>query len=303
MNYKTVDFVGKKKLFFLISLAILLVSIGSLAMQGLNLGIEFTSGTRLDLTLEKDFDLEKANKELETLGYEKPDTRIAGNDNDIFVFRTGEALGNEDVEEIHQHFKDVYGNDVGKQEQKVTPIIGQELAKNALLAVLIASVGIILYVTIRFEYRFAVAAVLALFHDALFVIGMFSIFRWEVDLVFIAAVLTIVGYSVNDTIVIFDRIRENLSMTKPKSWDDLAGVVNESLQQTLVRSFNTVLTVAFAAAALFLFGGESIRTFSLALLLGLLSGTYSSIFIASQVWVSWKWRSMKKEQLKTQTAE
>jgi preprotein translocase subunit SecF len=117
----------------------------------------------------------------------------------------------------------------------------------------------------------------------------------EVDIVFIAAVLTIIGYAVNDTIVIFDRIRENLKLAPPKSWEQLAHLVNESIHQTLVRSINTVLTVIFAAAALYLFGGGSIRTFSFALLIGLISGASSSIFLASQIWVGWKWKSMQKE--------
>jgi preprotein translocase subunit SecF len=166
---------------------------------------------------------------------------------------------------------------------------------NAIKAVLIASVFIIIYVAIRFEYRFAVSAVLALLYDVLFVVGAFSLFQIEVDLVFIAAVLTIVGYSINDTIVIFDRIRENMKQENPAKWDDLAAVVNNSIMQTLVRSINTVLTVAFAALLLWLLGGESIRNFSLALLLGLISGAYSSIFVASPLWVTWKWKSMQKK--------
>lgn len=304
MNYKF-DFVHHRNKFFLITLVSLLVCVGSLVIQGLNLGIDFVSGTRVDIHIDKPYDLEQARGHLETLGYSDPNVRKAGNDGQLLIFRTNQVLNLDKINEIRSLFQKEYGKQVGVNEQKVEPIVGQELAKNAILSVLIASVGIILYITLRFEYRFAIAAVLALLYDALFVIGMFSLFQLEVDLVFIAAILTIVGYSVNDTIVIFDRIRENLKQVKPKKWEELASLVNNSIQQTLVRSINTVMTVIFAAAALYLFGGESIKNFALALLLGLFSGAFSSIFLASQIWVIWKWRSMeaRRERLKAHPAE
>ena len=288
------DFVGKRKLFFLISAVVLGAGILSLLIQGLNLGIDFKSGTRIDISVKQPVDVEQAEKEFEKLGYEHPSVR-SGQEGKVLIFRTDEALDKEKVLQIQKHFRKVYGdNFAGFQEQRIDPVIGRELARNAIIATLLAAVGIILYVTIRFEYRFAVAAVLALLHDVLFVIGIFSILQLEVDVVFIAAILTIIGYSVNDTIVIFDRIREIMDHVKPKNWEDLSRVVNVSIHQTLIRSLNTALTVVFAAAALFLFGGESIRYFSLALLLGLIAGTYSSLCLASQVWVVWKWRSMQR---------
>ncbi|SMO38597.1 preprotein translocase subunit SecF [Melghirimyces algeriensis] len=302
MNFN-LDFVGRRKLFLIISAVILGVGILSLLLQGLNLGVDFVSGTRVDIKIYKPYSLEEAKDHLEEMGYKSPDARKAGENNERLIFRTSQVLSPDEVDDIEKTFRDAYGKQVRVNEQKVDPIIGRELARNAFISVLIASVGIILYVTLRFEYRFAIAAVLALFHDALFVIGIFSLFQWEVDLVFIAAVLTIVGYSVNDTIVIFDRIWESMSFDNPKTWEDLKQTVNGSLQRTLVRSLNTSLTVVFAALTLFIFGGESIRYFSLALLLGLLSGTYSSVFVASQIWVGWKWRSMQKSTLKAQSAE
>ncbi|PTX55348.1 protein translocase subunit secF [Melghirimyces profundicolus] len=302
MNFN-LDFVGRRKLFLMISAVLLGLGFLSLLFQGLNLGVDFVSGTRVDIKINKPYDLEEAKDQLEELGYQSPDARKAGPKNEYLLFRTSQVLSPDKVNEIEKKFETVYGDNVAVNEQKVDPIIGRELARNALISVLIASVGIILYVTLRFEYRFALSAVLALIHDALFVIGMFSLFQWEVDLVFIAAVLTIVGYSVNDTIVIFDRIRENLDFNKPKTWEELKKTVNDSLHQTLVRSLNTSLTVVFAALTLFLLGGESIRYFALALLLGLAAGTYSSIFVASQIWVSWKWNSIQKAKLKAQTAE
>lgn len=157
---------------------------------------------------------------------------------------------------------------------------------------MLATVGVAIYVTLRFEYKFAIAAIIALIHDVLVVIAIFSLLRLQVDLTFIAAILTIIGYSINDTIVIFDRLRENLRVCKIKEKKGLAEVVNQSIISTLPRSINTSLTVLFAAAALYLFGGEAIRNFSFALLIGLLVGAYSSIFIAAQVWFIWKSRSL-----------
>ncbi|PTM58333.1 protein translocase subunit SecF [Desmospora activa] len=300
MNFKF-DFVGKRKLFFILSATILLIGIASLLLQGLNLGVDFVSGSRVDINIGPDFDMEKGKAALEELGYDNPNIRKAGNQRELLVFRTDESLDREKVNAIRDQFQKEFGKQVAVNEQTVDPIVGRELARNALISVLIASVGIILYVTLRFEYRFAMAAVAALFHDALFVIGMFSLFQWEVDLVFVAAVLTIVGYSVNDTIVIFDRIRENFEADKPKRWEELVETVNRSLRETLVRSLNTGLTVIFAAVALLVFGGESIRFFSLALVLGLIAGIYSSIFIASQIWITWKWKSMEREKRKAST--
>lgn len=297
MNFK-LDFIGRRKLFFLISAIVLALGLISLFTQGLNLGIDFVSGSRLDIHIGKKYDLDQAKEELEKLGYSSPNTRVAGNEGELLIFRTHETMNKEQVAKVRDHFQKIYGKQVSVQEQTVSPIIGRELARNAMIAVLVASLGIILYVSIRFEYRFALAAVIALFHDVLIVIGIFSIFQWEVDVIFIAAILTIVGYSVNDTIVIFDRIRENLKLQKPKQWEDLAQMVNESIQQTIVRSLNTVVTVLFGAFALILFGGESIRYFSIALLVGLIAGTYSSIFMASGLWIGWKWRSMKRARLK-----
>lgn len=163
--------------------------------------------------------------------------------------------------------------------------MAKELARNAIYSVLLSSIGIIIYVSIRFEWRFALASIVALLHDAFMVVAVFSIFRLEVDITFIVAVLTIIGYSINDTIVIFDRIRENLRFGKQKSYEDLKHLVNKSVMQTLMRSLYTAFTVFIAAFFLLIMGGESIRMFSLAMVIGLLFGAYSSIFIASPLWL------------------
>jgi SecD/SecF fusion protein len=172
--------------------------------------------------------------------------------------------------------------------------MAKELASNAIKAVLISCIGIIVYVSIRFEWRFALAAVVALLHDAFIVVAIFSVFRWEVDLTFIIAVLTIIGYSINDTIVIFDRIRENLRFAKIKTRQDLIELVNHSISQTIMRSLYTALTVFIAALFLFFFAGESIRMFSLAMVIGILFGAYSTIFIASPLWFIFKSKQNNK---------
>ena len=178
----------------------------------------------------------------------------------------------------------------------VSPTIGKELAKNAMIAVAIASLGIIIYVTVRFEIYMALAAVIALLHDAFFIIVLFSLTRLEVDITFIAAVLTIVGYSINDTIVTFDRMRENMvKKRRLKTPEEIADVVNTSLRQTLGRSVNTIMTVVITVIALLLLGSASIWNFSFALLVGLIAGTYSSIFIAAQLWYIWKVKELKKK--------
>ena len=174
--------------------------------------------------------------------------------------------------------------------------VGEELAKNAVYALLFAALGILIYVAFRFEWRMGLATIIGLVHDVFFMIAIFSILRLEVDITFIAAVLTIVGYSINDTIVTFDRIRENL--TRRGTINDvaeLADIVNKSLRQTLGRSVNTVLTVIFVVVALMLLGAESIQPFAIALLIGLIAGTYSSIFISAQIWFELKKREMKNK--------
>lgn len=290
------DFVRPRKIYYLISLILLGAGVISLLIQQLNLGIDFQSGSRLDIDLGKKIELAKGKEVLRKLGYENPNARIGGKQQEILIFRTDQVIKPAQIEKIRKEFEQTFQTKVSIQEQVVDPIIGRELVKNAILSVAIASVAMVIYVSIRFEYRFAIAAILALLHDALFTVGIFSLLQIEVDIVFIAALLTIVGYSINDTIVIFDRIRENLGKhTRKLTEEDLANIVNQSIHQTLVRSLNTALTVIFAAVALYVFGGESIRNFALALLLGLFSGAYSSIFIASQIWFGWKCRSIQKK--------
>lgn len=311
MNYKF-NFTKHKKIYLTVSGAIILLGIISLLVFGLNLGVDFVSGSRLEIHINDTFtddqiyDLldeisEKAKEQgIEDVNLKASSLTTSGNDNQIAVVRFDDTLDSSVLPILKDVFRAEFGDDVDIAESTVDPVIGRETAMNAIYAVIAASIGIILYVTIRFEYRFALTAIAALVYDAMFVITIFSVLRLEVDLTFVAAVLTIIGYSINDTIVIFDRIRENLKFAKIKTKDDIEEVVNYSLNQTLARSINTSLTVIFAALALFLLGGEGIRLFSLALLLGVASGAYSSMFIASQLWTIWKCKDINKKRINTQ---
>lgn len=292
MRFKgTFNFVHSSKYFFIFSIIITIVGAISLGALGLNYGVDFSSGTSVDVTLTKPVEKAQVEQMLDPYQLKKEPTITIGSDR--MTIRFTEVL----TEQMENQFKaDFKKLDEGASFDisTVDVEIARELQRNALLAVLIASLGIIVYISIRFEWRFAISAVIALLHDAFMVISIFSIFRLEVNLPFIIAVLTIIGYSINDTIVIFDRIRENMRFAKIKNIHDLSHLVNDSIYQTLTRSINTVLTVLLAALCLFIFGSESIRMFSLAILVGLAFGAYSSIFIASPLWVVLKSKEKSK---------
>ncbi len=288
------NFAKHRKKFFTLSAVILTAGIIVLAVFRLNLGIDFTSGTRMQVLAEKTITTEEIQENLEAVNLESNDIVISGDDQNVAVVRYSEDLNKEKIAKLKTQFKNEYGAE--PSISTVSPVIGKELAKNAMIALAIAAVGIIIYVSLRFEWRMAVASVIALLHDAFFIIAFFSLTRLEVDITFIAAVLTVVGYSINDTIVTFDRIRENLHKKRRlKTVEDIEEVVNKSLRQTMGRSVNTVITVVFTVIALLIFGSESILNFSIALLVGLIAGTYSSVFIATQLWLVMKKKELKKK--------
>ncbi|MBN8191093.1 protein translocase subunit SecDF [Bacillus sp. NTK074B] len=288
------DFAAQRKKFFTLSAVLITAGIIILAIFRLNLGIDFVSGSRMEILADQSLKTEQVQDELKEIKLPSDDVVISGDKDNIAVVRYTDDLNKDDIATLKNHFNKLYGAE--PSISTVSPVIGKELARNAMIALAIASVGIIIYVTIRFEWRMAVGAILALLHDAFFIIAFFSLTRLEVDITFIAAVLTIVGYSINDTIVTFDRLRENLHKKRRLKTDqDIEEVVNQSIRQTMGRSVNTVLTVVFTVLALMIFGSESIRNFSIALLVGLISGTYSSVFIASQVWLVMKKKELKKK--------
>ncbi|CEG27994.1 protein translocase subunit SecDF [Bacillus sp. B-jedd] len=288
------DFVKKRRAFFTASAAIVAVGIIILLVLRMNLGIDFTSGTRVEILSKSPLTSEKVSSELKKAGFETDDIVISGDKKNIGVARFKEDFSKEEVTKLKTEMHKTFGED--PTVNSVSPTVGKELAKNAMIALLIASLGLIVFVAFRFELPMGVSAIIALLFAAFFIFPVFSIIRWEVDITFIAAVLTVVGYAINDTIVTFDRMRENMQKRRRlKTPEDIYDVVNTSIRQTLGRSVNTVMTVAFTVVALLVLGSESIRSFSLALLIGLLIGTYSSIFIAAQIWVEWKKKELKKK--------
>jgi preprotein translocase subunit SecF len=291
------DIVRNRKWFFLLSGAITIAGLIVMLLFGLNLGTDFVAGSRVQADLGQTFKESDVLKLFQDLGYKVSagDITTSGTDQHTAVIRLKETVSADQEKKLIEAFKKQYPSFKGDQVDTVSPIVAKELSRNAVYAVALASLGIVIYVAIRFEFRFGIAGIVALLHDAFIVISVFALLRLEVDIPFIAAVLTIVGYSINDTIVIFDRIRENLKDAKIKTLSDLETLVNQSLWQTMTRSINTVLTVIFADAMLYFFGGTSIHNFTFALLVGLISGAYSSIFIASPLWVVWRGRSLKKQ--------
>ncbi|UOR12207.1 protein translocase subunit SecDF [Halobacillus amylolyticus] len=289
------DLVGARKRFF--TLSILLIVIGGIALGvfRLNLGIDFTSGSRVSILANENVEAEQIEETFESeFGLNAKQVVISGDNGEIAVARFQLELSKAQVAEVQDYFQEEYGST--PNISTVSPIVGQQLAQNAALAVLYASIGIIIYVAIRFELIFAITAILALLHDAFFMLVLFSVTQLEFDVTIIAAILTIVGYSVNDTIVTFDRIRENVRLKKKvKSFKELAKIVNDSLLQTMARSLNTVITVVFAAVMLLIFGASSITNFAFALVVGLIAGTYSSLFIAAQLWLVWRGKSIKEK--------
>ncbi|MEC1627217.1 protein translocase subunit SecDF [Bacillus mojavensis] len=286
------DFTSKRKIFFIFSSAVTVAGIIILLVFKLNLGIDFASGARIEVQSDHKLTTEQVEKDFASLGMEPDTVVLSGEKSNIGVARFVGVPDKETIAKIKDYFKDKYGAE--PNVSTVSPTVGKELARNALYAVAIASIGIIIYVSIRFEYKMAIAAIVSLLYDAFFIVTFFSISRLEVDVTFIAAVLTIVGYSINDTIVTFDRVREHMKKRKPKTFADLSHIVNLSLQQTFTRSVNTVLTVVIVVITLLIFGASSITNFSIALLVGLLTGVYSSLYIAAQIWLVWKGKELKK---------
>lgn len=289
------NFVGLGRKLSMFSIVTVVVGTIILSVFKLNLGIDFVSGTRMDIQSKETITVEQVQEDLQGLkiDVETEDIVATGTDNKGYAVRIPGVLSKDEIANVKTYFAKEYGTE--PNVSTVSPTIGKEIAKNAFIAVMIASAVIVLYVSIRFRFTYAISAVVALLHDAFFILVFFSLFQLEVDLPFVAAVLTIIGYSINDSIVTFDRNRELYKQKERiKSVSDLEEIVNTSIRQTITRSLNTVLTVLLPVIALLIFGSESLRNFSIALLVGLVVGTYSSIFIASQLWLLLEKRRLKK---------
>lgn len=300
VNFKLTEwnYVKHMRTMFLISCAIVIIGLGILFFRGLNLGIDFASGTRVEVQTETQVSQEELEAAFREAGVDESISSVQYADGGTLANVTFVGqLGQQDVASVKDVFTETFGSD--PNISTVSAEVGRDIARNAIYAVALASLGIILYITFRFEFSYAVATVVAMLHDAFFMIVAFSIFGIEVNLYFVAAILTIIGYSVNDTIVTFDRVRENIQAyekeRKIKSMDVYRSIVNQSIQETIVRSVNTVITVLLTALALYVFGAESIRGFAVALLVGLFMGMYSSLFIASYLWLLLKRTTLNKK--------
>ena len=300
------DIAGHRKIWFLISLLLIIPGFICMGMRGFNFGIDFTGGTIIDLRFEQPVTLSDVRSSLAKYDLDGSTIQLAGAESGIessenVMIRTVDLEENQRKEVMASLTQDV-GPYTVLREEKVGATIGGELITNAVLALVISWALIILYVAYRFEWRFGVSAVLALIHDIIIVLAVFSLTQRQIDSSFIAALLTIVGYSINDTIVIFDRIRENLKLHFRRG-GDINELVNRSIYQTLTRSLYTVFTVLFTTFALYYFGGETTKDFAFALLVGFASGCYSSIFIASQLWIELKNRTERRPAAKPAVVE
>jgi len=293
--YDKINFVKLAKPLLTFSIITIIIGAIIISIFRLNLGIDFTSGTRVDLQSDQAIKTEQVSKQFKDMGLEPSQVTTSGTGNKMATVQFKDALNKSEIQKVKSDFGKSLGHD--PNVSTVSPVVGQELAGNAFKAMLYAALGIVLYVSFRFEWRMGTTAVLALLHDVFMIVSVFSLFRLEVDITFIAAVLTIIGYSINDTIVTFDRVRENLRkvkvITKPETIDM---IVNSSIRQTMTRSINTVLTVVIVVVALLILGSSSIFNFSLALLIGLVSGVFSSVFVAVPLWGILKKRQLKKSE-------
>ena len=296
------DIAGRRKIWFIISLLVIIPGLISMATRGFNFGIDFTGGTIIDLKFEQPVTIVQVRDSLRQYSLDGSVIQLSGEESGVessqdVMIRTVDLEENE-RKAVMASLKSDVGSYQVMREEKVGATIGGELIMNAVMALVISWVLIILYVAARFEFRFGIAAVLALVHDILIVLAFFSFTQRQVDSSFVAALLTIVGYSINDTIVIFDRIRENLKLHFRRG-GDVNELVNRSVYQTLTRSLYTVFTVLFTTFALYFFGGETTKDFAFALLVGFASGCYSSIFIASPLWITLRnWAEGKKKTAK-----
>lgn len=274
-----IDFMGKRKLAMILSILLIVVALGSIIAKGLNLGIDFTGGTLVEVGFPAAVELPSVREKLSAEGFGDAVVQHFGTSRDVLI----RLAPKEDVEsaELSDHafraMQSMENNADLRRVEFVGPQVGDELTEDGGLAMLYALIGILIYVGLRFEYRFAVGAVIALVHDVIITIGIFSLFQVEFDLPVLAAVLAVIGYSLNDTIVVYDRIRENFRKIRK---GDSQTIINSSLNQTLSRTLVTSMTTLLVLLSLFFFGGEIIHGFALALIVGVVVGTYSSIYVA-----------------------
>lgn len=286
-----INFMGIRNIAFAVTLLLTVISLGSLVFKGLNFGLDFTGGTLIELNYAKPIDPAEVREKLRIAGYGDAQVQSFGATTDILVRLAGDdpMLGNRISEALESQGGD---NQLTiNRVEFVGPAVGEELRDQGGLGMLLAMAGVMLYVAFRFQWKFGAGAIVALFHDVIITLGVFSFFQIPFDLSVLAAVLAIIGYSLNDTIVVFDRIRENFRLLRKV---DLIENINISTTQTLLRTLATSVSTLLAVAALMFVGGENLWGFSLALFIGVTAGTYSSVYIASVILV---WLNLSRDDL------
>ena len=285
-----IDFMGKRKIAFIISAVMVLVGLFALiqiARGSANLGTDFAGGTAVQLKFDKPISIEAARSALASQGISDAELQEFTQDNKLLIRKKTEGAVDEKIsDEIIEVFREQFpdNNFVVDSSMSIGPTIGKRLQQDALLAITISLIGIIMYVASRFELRFGVAAAIATFHDVLAVLGIYYIMDKEITLLVVTALLTLAGYSLTDSVVVFDRIRENL---RGRRRDAIPTIINNGINQVLSRTLITTLTIVLVLVPLTLFGGEVLHDFSLALLLGVIIGTYSSVYVASPLLLLW----------------
>jgi preprotein translocase subunit SecF len=276
----SIDFMGRRHLAMLLSAILLLISVGALVTQGLNFGIDFTGGTLIEVGYPEAVDLEDVRSALSASEFAQAQVQHFGTSRDVLV-RIAPQAGKESAQLSEEVLAALRNQQAGVEMRRVEfvgPQVGEELTEQGGLAMIYALMGILIYIMVRFQWRFAPGAVLSLVHDVVIIMGVFAFFQFDFDLTVLAALLAVIGYSLNDTIVVFDRIRENFRKVRKGTPVE---IVNLSINQTLSRTLMTSLTTLLVLISLFIFGGEVIHAFSRALILGVVVGTYSSIYVAS----------------------
>ncbi|WP_278439256.1 protein translocase subunit SecF [Pseudomonas oryzihabitans] len=287
---KTINFMGVRNIAFAITALLTVLALFSWFYKGLNFGLDFTGGTLIELRYEQPADLGKIRQELQGAGFEEAVVQSFGATTDVLVRMPGDnpQLGQQVTSALQKASTERFSL---TRTEFVGPQVGEELRDQGGLGMLLALGGVLLYVAFRFQWKFAVGAIISLVHDVVVTLGLLSFFQITFDLTVLAAVLAIIGYSLNDTIVVFDRVRENFRVLRKAS---LIENINVSTTQTLLRTLATSISTLLAVAALLFFGGDNLFGFSLALFIGVLAGTYSSIYIANVVLI---WLDLKSEDL------
>jgi preprotein translocase subunit SecF len=289
---RRLEIVKKRNLWFALSLIMLIPGLISLALFGMKVGIDFTGGTMFELKVPPAVTSQQIHEALHGTPIADAIVQMSPSGSDSVALVRAKSIDNKEQVAVFNQLRAKIGTFETQRVEVVGPAVGKELLWNSVMAMSIVIGGIIAYLSIRFRYDYALCAIGAMLHDVFIIIGLFSIFgqvfNMEVDSLFVTAVLTVAGFSVHDTIVVFDRIRENAKLAGPKSGKSFADIADDSINQTIARSINTSLTVCLTLFALTVFGGESIRGFTLAMLLGIMIGTFSSIFVASPLLALWR---------------